>query len=229
MLSLLGETINVMTLGGLALAVGILVDDATVEIENTHRNMAMRKPLVRAVLDGAQQIAAPAFVSTLSICIVFVPVLLLTGAAKYLFTPLAMAVVFAMMASYFLSRTLIPTMVHYMLRAEVKLYARGQHGETEGGKGLFWRMHYLFNRRFELMRASYTSLLHWCLDHRAPVLTAFGIFVIGSLGADAAHRARLLPDGGFRPDAAACARALRARGSRRPSRFSPRSRTRSGR
>ena len=119
-LNLLGQTINVMTLGGLALAVGILVDDATVEIENTHRNMAMRKPLVRAVLDGAQQIAAPAFVSTLSICIVFVPVLLLTGAAKYLFTPLAMAVVFAMMASYFLSRTLIPTMVHYMLRSEVK-------------------------------------------------------------------------------------------------------------
>ena len=115
-----------MTLGGLALAVGILVDDATVEIENTHRNMAMKKPLVRAVLDGAQQIAAPAFVSTLSICIVFVPVLLLTGAAKYLFTPLAMAVVFAMMASYFLSRTLIPTMVHYMLRSEVKLYAQGE-------------------------------------------------------------------------------------------------------
>ena len=129
MLSLLGQTINVMTLGGLALAVGILVDDATVEIENTHRNMAMNKPLVRAVLDGAQQIAAPAFVSTLAICIVFVPVLLLTGAAKYLFTPLAMAVVFAMMASYLLSRTLIPTMVHYMLRSEVKLYARGEHGE----------------------------------------------------------------------------------------------------
>jgi multidrug efflux pump subunit AcrB len=176
----MGQTINVMTLGGLALAVGILVDDATVEIENTHRNMAMRKPLVRAVLDGAQQIAAPAFVSTLSICIVFVPVLLLTGAAKYLFTPLAMAVVFAMMASYFLSRTLIPTMVHYMLRAEVKLYARGEH--AEGGKGFIWRSHYLFNRRFELMRASYTSLLHWCLDHRAPVIAAFALFVVGSLG-----------------------------------------------
>src|SRR5207245_2016448 len=122
-LSTLGQTINVMTLGGLALAVGILVDDATVEIENTHRNMAMRKPLVRAVLDGAMQIAAPAFVSTLSICIVFVPVLLLTGAARYLFTPLAGAVVFAMMASYLLSRTLIPTMVHYMLKPAVKLYA----------------------------------------------------------------------------------------------------------
>src|SRR5208283_1251359 len=96
---LMGDTINVMTLGGLALAVGILVDDATVEIENTHRNLAMKKPLVRAVLDGAQQIAVPALVSTLSICIVFVPVLLLTGAAKYLFTPLALAVVFAMLAS----------------------------------------------------------------------------------------------------------------------------------
>ena len=155
-----------MTLGGLALAVGILVDDATVEIENTHRNMAMRKPLVRAVLDGAQQIAAPAFVSTLSICIVFVPVLLLTGAAKYLFTPLAMAVVFAMMASYFLSRTLVPTMVHYMLRPEVKLYARGEHGEAAARASSGARTT-CFNRRFELMRASYTSLLHWCLDHRA--------------------------------------------------------------
>src|SRR5579862_3152913 len=181
-LSLLGHTINVMTLGGLALAVGILVDDATVEIENTHRNMAMKKPLVRAVLDGAQQIAAPAFVSTLSICIVFVPVLLLTGAAKYLFTPLALAVVFAMLASYLLSRTLIPNMVHYMLRPEVKLYALGAHGETAGGKGPIWRIHYAFNRRFEAMRASYTSLLHWALDHRAPVLVGVGIFVAASLG-----------------------------------------------
>jgi multidrug efflux pump subunit AcrB len=180
-LNMTGHTINVMTLGGMALAVGILVDDATVEIENTHRNMAMKKPLVRAVLDGAQQIAAPAFVSTLCICIVFVPVLLLTGAAKYLFTPLALAVVYAMMASYLLSRTLIPTMVHYMLRSEVKLYASGEHGETSGGKGFIWKAHYLFNRRFELMRASYTSLLHWSLDHRAPVLAGFGLFVTASL------------------------------------------------
>jgi multidrug efflux pump subunit AcrB len=180
-LNMTGQTINVMTLGGMALAVGILVDDATVEIENTHRNMAMKKPLERAVLDGAQQIAAPAFVSTLCICIVFVPVLLLVGAAKYLFTPLAMAVVYAMMASYLLSRTLIPTMVHYMLRPEVKLYAQGEHGETAGGKGLIWKAHYIFNRRFELMRASYTSLLHWSLDHRGPVLACFGLFVAGSL------------------------------------------------
>jgi multidrug efflux pump subunit AcrB len=180
-LSLIGETINVMTLGGMALAVGILVDDATVEIENTHRNMAMRKPLVRAVLDGAQQIAAPAFVSTLSICIVFVPVLMLSGAAKYLFTPLALAVVFAMMASYLLSRTLIPNMVHFMLKPEVKLYALGAHGETSGGKGFIWRSHYLFNRRFENMRSSYASLLHWSLEHRAPVLLGVAIFVAGSL------------------------------------------------
>ncbi len=180
-LNLTGHTINVMTLGGMALAVGILVDDATVEIENTHRNMAMKKPLVRAVLDGAQQIAAPAFVSTLCICIVFVPVLLLTGAAKYLFTPLAMAVVYAMMASYLLSRTLIPTMVHYLLKGEVALYAHGEHGETAGGTGIIWKTHYLFNRRFELMRASYTSLLHWSLDHRGPVLAGFGLFVGGSL------------------------------------------------
>ncbi len=114
-LSALGHSINVMTLGGMALAVGILVDDATVTIENVHRNMAMRKPLTRALLDGAQQIAVPTFVSTLSICIVFVPVVLLTGAARFLFTPLAMAVVFAMLASYFFSRTLVPTMVHHML------------------------------------------------------------------------------------------------------------------
>ncbi|MEO7142900.1 MAG: efflux RND transporter permease subunit [Bryobacteraceae bacterium] len=181
-LSLLGQTINVMTLGGLALAVGILVDDATVEIENTHRNMAMRKPLVRAVLDGASQIAVPAFVSTLSICIVFVPVLLLTGAAKYLFTPLAMAVVFAMLASYLLSRTLIPTMVHYMLKPEVALYQAGAHGESAGGHGLIWRMHYGFNRQFERLRFRYTGALDWSLEHRGPVLVVFMAVSFASLG-----------------------------------------------
>src|SRR3954467_4780886 len=139
-LSLLGQTINVMTLGGLALAVGILVDDATVEIENTHRNLGMRKPLVRAVLDGASQIAVPTLVSTLAICIVFVPVLLLTGTAKYLFTPLALAVVFALMASYLLSRTLVPTMMAYLLGSEADL--------PTGGKGGLWRVHHLFNALF---------------------------------------------------------------------------------
>src|SRR5215471_4469677 len=176
-LNLLGQTINVMTLGGLALAVGILVDDATVEIENTHRNMAMRKPLVRAVLDGAQQIAAPAFVSTLSICIVFVPVLLLTGTAKYLFTPLAMAVVFAMMASYFLSRTLIPTMVHYLLRKEVAVYQAGGHG----GKGVLWSVHRGMNFLFEQVRYRYIGLLDFALRHRALVLLGFLVISLGSL------------------------------------------------
>ena len=181
-LSLTGQTINVMTLGGLALAVGILVDDATVEIENTHRNMAMKKPLVRAVLDGAQQIAAPAFVSTLCICVVFVPVLLLTGAARFLFTPLALAVVYAMMASYLLSRTLIPNMVHYLLRPEMKLYLLGEHGETAGGKGLIWWMHYAFNRQFERLRGFYISLLDLALEHRKAVLCGFMLFALGSLG-----------------------------------------------
>jgi multidrug efflux pump subunit AcrB len=183
-LDLLGQTINVMTLGGMALAVGILVDDATVEIENTHRNLAMRKPLVRAVLDGAMQIAIPAFVSTLSICIVFVPVLLLTGAAKYLFTPLAMAVVFAMLASYMLSRTLIPTMVHFLLKQEVDMYRKGEHGEGGSAEGhsLIWRVHFAFNRSFVKFRSAYTGLLDWALDHRAPVLTGFLVFALGSLG-----------------------------------------------
>ncbi|HEY6391260.1 MAG TPA: efflux RND transporter permease subunit [Bryobacteraceae bacterium] len=183
-LNMLGQTINVMTLGGLALAVGILVDDATVEIENTHRNLSMKKPLVRAVLDGAMQIAVPAFVSTLAICIVFVPVLLLTGAAKYLFTPLAMAVVFAMLASYMLSRTLIPTMVHYLLKQEVDMYRLGEHGESESGgrHSIIWRIHFAFNRRFERFRTKYTGLLDWSLDHRGIVLAGFLIFSVGSLG-----------------------------------------------
>src|SRR5712671_5032758 len=127
-LSALHQTINLMTLGGLALAVGILVDDATVAIENIERNLAMKKPIRRAILDGAAQIAAPAFVSTLAICIVFIPVVFLTGPAAYLFTPLAFAVVFAMLASYFLSRTLVPTMVLYLLPAEE------EKGEGEIGK-----------------------------------------------------------------------------------------------
>jgi multidrug efflux pump subunit AcrB len=181
-LSLLGATINVMTLGGLALAVGILVDDATVEIENTHRNIAMRKPLVRAVLDGASQIAVPTFVATLSICIVFVPVLLLTGAAKYLFTPLAMAVVFAMAASYFLSRTLVPTMMSYLLESELHIYRDQNHGGHAIGKGFIWRAHHIFNGLFERLRYRYMGLLHWSLAHRGRVLLGFMGVAAVSLG-----------------------------------------------
>src|SRR5262249_29885334 len=126
----LGHSLNTMTLGGMALAVGILVDDATVELENVHRNFGMNKPIRRAILDGAAQIAVPAFVSTLAICIVFLP-----GPAASLFTPLALAVVFAMLASYLLSRTLVPTMVLYLLQTEVHLYAAESEGRRRKAVG----------------------------------------------------------------------------------------------
>ena len=197
-LSLLGHTINVMTLGGLSLAVGILVDDATVEIENTHRNLAMRKSLIRAVLDGASQIAVPTFVATLAICIVFVPVLLLTGTARYLFTPLAMAVVFAMVASYLLSRTLVPTMMAYLLGKELHLYADGHHS---AGRGRLHRIHGRFNYCFERLRYRYMGLLDFALSHRAPVLAAFLGFSMLSMGAVQSGRPGLFPECGFRPDA----------------------------
>src|SRR5881275_1692470 len=180
-LSLFGETLNVMTLGGLALAVGILVDDATVEIENTNRNLAMGKPVIKAILDGAQQIATPAFVATLCICIVFVPVVFITGVAKYLFTPLAEAVVFAMLASYLLSRTVVPTMVRYLLPAEAHLHAPGaEHTVTDAGR--IWAVHRAFNRRFERLRDGYGKLLAWALGHRRIVAGLFAGFVTFSLG-----------------------------------------------
>ena len=177
-MNLLGETINVMTLGGLALAVGILVDDATVEIENIHRNMGMRKPIVKAILDGASQIAIPAFVSTLCICIVFVPVIFLSGAARYLFTPLALAVVLAIMASYLLSRTLVPTMVKYLLRGEADRY-QNESGEMEHtGHGFFAGIHHGFQTRFERMRNAYRRLLGSALAHRKLVAACFGLIVL---------------------------------------------------
>lgn len=182
-LSLLGQTINVMTLGGLALAVGILVDDATVEIENVHRNMGIRgKTLVRAILDGAQQIAVPAFVSTLCICIVFVPVLMLSGAAKYLFTPLSMAVVFAMLTSYLLTRTVVPTLVHYLLSVEVPLYQEGENSAAAAkAAGPIWRIHQRFDHAFEKMRNAYHRLLDQVLQHRALFGGAFSLFAFSSL------------------------------------------------
>jgi multidrug efflux pump subunit AcrB len=177
----LGQTINVMTLGGLALAVGILVDDATVEIENTHRNMSEKKPLVRAILDSAQQVAAPAFVSTLSICLVFTPVLLLSGPALYLFTPLAMAVVFAMLASYFLSRTLVPTMMHFLLDKEIGLYQDPEAAEKEADENFVWRIHSRFDEWFERRREGYRKLLQWTLENRGLTIGVFGLFVLLSL------------------------------------------------
>jgi multidrug efflux pump subunit AcrB len=179
-LSALGETLNVMTLGGLALAVGILVDDATVEIENTNRNLSMGKPVLQAILDGAQQIATPAFVATLCICIVFIPVVFITGAGKYLFTPLAEAVVFAMLASYFLSRTVVPTMVRYLLPAEAHLHAPdAEHTVTDAGP--IWAAHRAFNRQFERFLGGYRAALSWSLAHRRIVAGLFGGFVLVSL------------------------------------------------
>jgi multidrug efflux pump subunit AcrB len=182
----MGHSLNVMTLGGLALAVGILVDDATVEIENIHRNLAPSpyppphgggegrvrgKPLKQAILDGAQQIAGPTFVSTLTICIVFVSVVFLDGPAKYLFTPMALAVVFAMAASYLLSRTLVPVMVHYLLPAEI-----AAHGHDHK-PGLFGRLHAGFESAFEALRSAYVEVLAWNLAHRKAVFVLFAMLV----------------------------------------------------
>ena len=175
----LGETFNIMTLGGLALAVGILVDDATVEIENIDRNLAHGKELKQAILDGASQIAVPAFVSTLCICIVFVPMFFLTGVAKFLFVPLAEAVVFAMMASYLLSRTLVPTLVMYFLKNH-------EHEDKfKVGTGFFApfkRFQIGFERRFEQLRDAYHRTLRSAMDHRALFVTSFLLFCILSMG-----------------------------------------------
>jgi multidrug efflux pump subunit AcrB len=174
LLGAIGETINIMTLGGLALAVGILVDDATVEIENIERNLAMGKEMRQAILDGAQQIAVPAFVSTLSICIVFVPMFFLSGVAKFLFVPLAEAVSFAMLASYLLSRTLIPTLVMYIMR--------GHEHRAESPKSALARFQRGFERKFEEFRRSYESLLETTIAHRGLFAVCFLLFCLLSLG-----------------------------------------------
>jgi len=180
--SALGQTINVMSLGGLALAVGMLVDDATVEIENTHRNLglAARKPLASAILDSAEQVAVPALVSTLCICIVFVPVTLLSGSAKFIFTPLALNVVLAMIASYGLSRTLVPTIMHFLLPAEVSLYQESDK-ESPLSRSLIWRLHQWFEHGFDSFQERYKTALNWSLGHRGFTLAAFAVLAFGSL------------------------------------------------
>ncbi|HUK90291.1 MAG TPA: efflux RND transporter permease subunit, partial [Blastocatellia bacterium] len=164
-LSALGETINIMTLGGLALAVGILVDDATVEVENINRNLDMGKEMVTAILDGAQQIAVPAFVSTICICIVFLPMFFLTGVARFLFVPLAEAVIFAMLASYFWSRTIVPTMAKYLLRKQ-------HHGVRRSYNPLVL-FQQAFERGFEKVRDIYRVLLTGLVRMRALFIMAF--------------------------------------------------------
>ena len=173
-LAAIGETLNIMTLGGLALAVGILVDDATVEIENIERNLAMGKEMRQAILDGAQQIAVPAFVSTLCICIVFVPMFFLAGVARFLFVPLAEAVSFAMLASYLLSRTLIPTLVMYIMR--------GHEHRAAGPKTFLGRFQRGFERKFEDFRNGYQSMLETTLAHRGVFVLFFLLFCLLSLG-----------------------------------------------
>src|SRR5204863_8435135 len=139
------------------------------------------QPVIKATLDGAQQIAPPAVVATLCICIVFVPVVFITGVAKYLFTPLAEAVVFAMLASYLLSRTVVPTMVRYLLPAEAHLHAPGaEHTVTNAGR--IWAVHQAFNRRFERFRDGHRGLLTWALGHARVVAGIFAGFVTLSLG-----------------------------------------------
>ncbi|HXI70200.1 MAG TPA: efflux RND transporter permease subunit [Verrucomicrobiae bacterium] len=179
-LSALGETINLMTLGGLALAVGILVDDATVAIENIHRHMTSGKTLEDAIVVGSQEIALPAFVSTLCICIVFVPMFFLTGVAKFLFVPLAEAVVFAMLASYVISRTLVPTLVMWFYR---NVQTHGEHaGESKSPRWVrpFIRFQGAFERGFERLRTNYRALLATCFEHRKPFAICFLIFCAAS-------------------------------------------------
>jgi multidrug efflux pump subunit AcrB len=175
-LSALGETINIMTLGGLALAVGILVDDATVEIENINRNLEEGKEVEQAILDGAAQIAIPAFVSTLSICIVFVPMFFMGGVAKFLFVPLAEAVIFAMLASYFLSRTVVPTMAKFLLQEHDPASEQQKHKS----RNPFIRAQLAFEYRFEQLRTFYFRVLQLAIGHSAVFLILFFVFTIGS-------------------------------------------------
>jgi multidrug efflux pump subunit AcrB len=169
-LSALGETINIMTLGGLALAVGILVDDATVEVENINRNFDEGKEITQAILDGASQIAVPALVSTLSICIVFVPMFFLSGVAKYLFVPFAEAVVFAMLASYLLSRTLVPTMAKFLLVAQTGAERLEQ---AHKARNPLTRLQASFEKHFEAFRERYHRLLEKAIAHRKAFVGCF--------------------------------------------------------
>jgi len=156
---LMGYSLNLMTLGGLALSIGILVDNATVTLENIHRHFEMGKQLRESILNGSKEIAIPSFVSTLAICIVFLPVALLVGPSRFLFVPFAFSVVFAIAISYFLSRTLVPVMIDYLLRNEL-------HGHESKETGYVKRFYMAFERGFERFRASYGKMLQWCLGHR---------------------------------------------------------------
>jgi multidrug efflux pump subunit AcrB len=175
----LGQTLNVMTLGGLALAVGILVDDATVAIENNHRHMEMGTPLRQAILDAAAEVATPAIVATLAICIVFVPIFFLSGVGGFLFSPLAMAVVFAMLTSYVLSRTLVPTLLRSLMPAEQRAHQAEAGGRTR--RSIFGRISQAFEAGFRRFADAYQGMLDWALEYRRIAMIAFLAFAAASL------------------------------------------------
>ena len=190
-LSAMGQTINVMTLGGLSLAIGILVDNAIVSIENVYRNLGEGKKLHRAIIDGADQVGGPQLVATLAICIVFLPILFLSGATGSLFKPLALAVVFAMVASYLLSRTFVPVMAHKLLGPEVHLHSHGHEGvdpahdpthATPMPHGdVVWRVHVRFNRLFDRLLDAYRGAIGWSVGHRSAAILGFCGLFLGSL------------------------------------------------
>lgn len=183
-LGLMGETLNIMTLGGLALSIGILVDNATVTIENIHRQIESGKSLHNAILDGSYQVAIPAFVSTLAICIVFLPVALLVGPSKFLFTPFAYAVVFAITASYFFSRSLVPVLIKYMLAGEIHLHVNTYNGNGEAirktPKGPFQKFFFSFDSLFHHFRTGYEIILDWCIHFKFPIYLIFTIIFASS-------------------------------------------------
>ncbi|MBY0550516.1 MAG: efflux RND transporter permease subunit [Candidatus Obscuribacterales bacterium] len=185
-LHICGQSINSMTLGGLALAVGMLVDDATVEIENLHRNLDMGKQMENAILDSAREVATPALVSTFSICIVFVPLIFLTEPSRSLFVPLGMAVVFAMLASYGLSRTIVPLMCKALLSKEHEQKSSGAERKTS----VFGHIYHFIDEKFEAARNSYKGILHWALSHPKTAVSMFlgfygvSLFLLPAIGED---------------------------------------------
>ena len=188
-LSAIGETLNIMTLGGLALAVGILVDEATVTIESINYHLEQGKPVETAILDGASQIVVPAFVSLLCICIVFIPMFFLSGVSRFLFVPMAESVMFAMICSFLLSRTLVPTMAKYLLRPHAA------HGDVSGNvveqpssKNPLVRFQHAFEASFVRLRGGYHDLLALAIEHRRIFIAGFLGFVAVSLSAGAVSR-----------------------------------------
>ena len=217
-LSAIGETLNIMTLGGLALAVGILVDEATVTIESINYHLEQGKEVETAILDGASQIVMPAFVSLLCICIVFIPMFFLSGVARFLFVPMAESVMFAMVFSFLLSRTLVPTMAKYLLRTHVAPGGRARGViEPPPSRNPLVRFQHGFEARFERLRAGYHELLALAIAHRRLFVAGFLGFVAALVPAGAVSRPQFLPAGRRRPDPAARAGAGRHahRGNRR--------------